>query len=127
MQIGEQGRTGSQFLDMFSLLQAAQSHGHRRNKRRRLCQPRKRNISPWYKQQRSLSGFKDSSTNSATPSPTPTSFMETIKAPSHSQTTPNITQEPSISTFNTTLFENAFKTTKSTSSIVQQQTWLQME
>src|SRR5271170_1752783 len=127
MQIGEQGKTGSQFLDMFSLLQAAQSHGRQRNKRRQLCQPQKRNISPWYKQQRSLFGFKDSSTNSASPSPTPTSFMETIKGPSLLQTTPSITPEPSISIFSTTLFENAFKTTKSTSNIARRLTWWQME
>src|SRR5271170_1993244 len=50
MRTGEQGRIGSQFLDTFSLLQAAQSHGHQRNKRRRHCQPRKRNISLWFKQ-----------------------------------------------------------------------------
>src|SRR5436305_15161939 len=127
MQIGEQGKTGSQFLDMFSLLQAVQSHGHQRNKRRRHCQPQKRNISPWYKQQKSLFGFKDSSTNSATPSPIPISFMKTIKAPLLLQTTPNITQGPSILIFNSTLFASVFKTTKSFSNIVPRPTWLQME
>src|SRR5437762_7576148 len=44
MQIGEQGRTENRFLDTFSLLQAAQSHGPQRSRPRRHYQRRKRNI-----------------------------------------------------------------------------------
>src|SRR5579862_5489773 len=127
MLIGEQGKTENRFLDMCSLSQAAQSHGHQRSKQQRLYRPLKQNISPWFKQQKNPSGSKDFSENLVIRQSTQTSFTEITKVSSLSQTTLNTMQGPSTLIFNITLFGNAFKTTKSPSNIVPQPIWLLME
>src|SRR2546423_2291346 len=127
MPIGERGKTENRFLDMCSLSEAAQSHGHQRSKQQRLCRPLKQNISPWFNQQKNASGFKDFSKNSVIRRSTQTSFTETTKVLSLSQTTLNTMQEPSTLIFNITLFGNAFKTTKSPSNIVLRPIWLLTE